>query len=156
MKLNVKLTADELQNVLDAATNEALDNGLLYDDNEDDMSCLFAAVDAALTAMGIEISEDVEDDEDIDWDEDEDEDDWGDEFGEEEEEEEDDPIADMVYELNGKAVISKENATMLLEMITDVVLNDDRIPAHLKGDAVQNIFLNFCKDKGIWGVDNRD
>lgn len=154
MKLNVKLTADELQNVLDAAANEALDNGLLYDDNEDDMSCLFAAVDAALTAIGIEVSEDIEaEDEDEDWndeewDEDEDEDD--------EEEEEVDPIEEMVYVLEGKRVVSKENALMLLGMMADVVKKDNRVPAEAKGEFTQLMFLKFCADKGIYGVDNRD
>lgn len=153
MKLNVKLTADELQNVLDAAANEALDNGLLYDDENDDMACLFAAVDAALAAIGIEVSEDTEEEEEEEedydeWDEDEDE--------EDEDEEEVDPIEEMVYVLEGKRVISKDNAHMLLGMMADVVKHDNRIPTEAKGEFAQLMFIKFCADKGIWGVDNRD
>ena len=157
MKLNVKLTADELQNVLDAAANEALDNGLLYDDDNDDMACLFAAVDAALAAIGIEVSEDTEAEEEEEEEEEEDYDEWDeDEDEEDEDEEEVDPIEEMIYVLEGKRVISKDNAHMLLNMMADVVKHDNRIPAEAKGEFAQLMFIKFCADKGIWGVDNRD
>ena len=65
MELNVKLTADELQNVIDAAMDEAIDRG--YDpDDEETVDDMLHIVDAALSAMGIEIIPADEDDEDED------------------------------------------------------------------------------------------
>lgn len=136
MELNVKLTADELMNVVDAAVEAARERDYMIDEEEliKDMTYI---IDAALSAMGIEIVPADEDEED-------------------EDEEEIDPIEEMVYVLEGKRVISKDNARMLLCMMTDVVKHDNRIPAEVKSEFAQLLFIKFCADKDIWGVDNRD
>ena len=98
----------------------------------------------------------------IEEDEDEDEDEWEDDWDEEDEWEEDDddeedevidPIEDMVYEMDGKRTISKTNATMLLNMIAEQVMEDDDIPMDKKWDATQNIMLAFAKEHGLEQVD---
>lgn len=84
----------------------------------------------------------------IEEDEDEDEDDWDDD-----EEEVIDPIEEMVYEVDGKRTISKTNATMLLNMIAEQVMEDDDIPNDKKWDATQSIMLAFAKEHGLEQVD---
>ena len=53
MELNVKLTADELMNVVDAAMDEAIDRG--YCEDDETVDDILHIVDAALAAIGIEI-----------------------------------------------------------------------------------------------------
>lgn len=154
MKLNVKLTADELMNVIDSAVNEAMNRGyegLEVDELTEDMCHV---VDAALSAMGIEIEEEVEED-DFDFDCDGDCEACDDPCPEYTGEESDsiESIDDLIYTLNGKNVVSKDTAEMLLCMVKDAVVNDNRVPDELKGECIEFIFLNFCKDHGIWGVD---
>ncbi len=92
----------------------------------------------------------------IEEDEDEDEDDWDDDEWEEDDDDEEeviDPIEEMVYEVDGKRTISKTNATMLLNMIAEQVMEDDDIPNDKKWDATQNIMLAFAKEHGLEQVD---
>lgn len=91
----------------------------------------------------------------IEEDEDEEEDEWEDDWDEEEDDEEEviDPIEDMVYMMDGKRTISKTNATMLLNMIAEQVIEDDDIPNDRKWDATQNIMLAFAKEHGLEQVD---
>jgi len=131
MELNVKLTADELQDVVDAAMDEAIDRGFAPDDETvDDMLHI---VDAALSAMGIEIVPADEDDED--------------------EDEEDDPIEAMLYALDdGRTAISFEDACFLLDMIQEVGeergLSEDEAT-----EAAKCIFLQIAEDYGIEAVE---
>ena len=92
----------------------------------------------------------------VEEDEDEDEDNWDDDEWEEEDDDEEeviDPIEEMVYEVDGKRTISKTNATMLLNMIAEQVMEDDDIPNDKKWDATQNIMLAFAKEHGLEQVD---
>jgi len=146
MKMKIALTADELQNVIDAVMDEAIDRDYYcdYDEIADDMLHI---VDAALSAMGIEIIEDDFDEED----------DW---YDEEEEEEEDDdeedlnPIEELVFVKNGKRTITKAVADMLLSMVAEVIIADDRVPADRKWEVTQGVFLAFAEDHGIECVDD--
>jgi hypothetical protein len=134
MKMNLKLTADELMNVVDAAMDEAIDRG--YDpDDEETVEDMLHIVDAALSAMGIEITEDVDvDAEDEDEDEDED-------F---------DPIDEMVYVLDdGRGAISFADACYLMDSIREVLQKNGMDTA----DAPE-IFMNICREHDIEVVDN--
>lgn len=57
--------------------------------------------------------------------------------------------------MDGKRVVSKEDAGMIAKAIRDIVAAEDRIPANKKGEVATQLMLEFCKDKGIWGVDMR-
>lgn len=168
MKITVKLTADELLDVLEAVEKEAYELGMEVLDEDfnpvnETCSELFDLLDTALTTMGVEIEEDVEGDV-YEWEEDEDEDDWDDEWDEDEEDEEDededeDPIKRMIYRNeNGSTVIRESDAKHLLHLIYDsigavekergVVYSHDE-----KVKATQNIMMIIAKVYGIWGVD---
>lgn len=135
MKLNVKLTADELMDVVDAAVDAARERDYMILEEEliEDMTYI---VDAALSAMGIEIVPADEDDED--------------------EEEDNDPIADMLYDRDdGRTAISLEDAYFLMDMIKENGINrglseDEAIK------ATQTIFIQICKDYGIDVVEEEE
>ena len=101
----------------------------------------------------IDLTSPIEEDEN----EDEDEDDWydDDDWEEDDDDEEEviDPIEEMVYEVDGKRTISKTDATMLLNMIAEQVMEDDDIPNDKKWDATQSIMLAFAKEHGLEQVD---
>ena len=130
MELNVKLAADELQDVVDAAMNEAMDRG--YEADDETVDDMLHIVDAALSAMGIEI---VPADE------------------EEDEDEEDDPIEAMCYTLDdGRTAISFEDACFLLDMIQEV--GDERgLSEDEATEAAKCIFLQIAEDYGIEAVE---
>jgi len=135
MKLNVKLTADELMDVVDAAVNAARERDYMILEEElvKDMTYI---VDAALSAMGIEVVPADEDDED--------------------EEEDNDPIADMLYDRDdGRTAISLEDAYFLMDMI-----KENGIKCGLSEDeaikATQTIFIQICKDYGIDVVEEEE
>lgn len=134
MELNVKLTADELMNVVDAAMDEAIDRGYCEDDETvDDMLHI---VDAALSAMGIEIVPADEDDED--------------------DEEEADPIADMLYVLDdGRTAISFEDACFLMDMIKETGI-ERGLSDEEATEAAKTIFMQIGKDYGIDVVEEED
>lgn len=148
MELNVKLTADELMNVVDAAMDEAMDRGydvLDVDELTDDMLHI---VDAALSAMGIEVTEDTDTEEvdafgvPADYDSD---------FDEEEEEDEDfDPIDEMAYVLDdGRGAISFADACYLMDSIREVLQKNG-----MDTSDAPEIFMNICREHGIEVVDN--
>lgn len=135
MKLNVKLTADELMDVVDAAVDAARERDYMILEEElvKDMTYI---VDAALSAMGIEVVPADEDDED--------------------EEEDNDPIADMLYDRDdGRTAISLEDAYFLMDMI-----KENGIKRGLSEDeaikATQTIFIQICKDYGIDVVEEEE
>lgn len=99
-------------------------------------------------AAPVDEDEDEDEEDEDDWDED---DDW--EEDDDDEAEVIDPIEEMVYEVDGKRTISKTNATMLLNMIAEMVMKDDDIPNDKKWDATQNIMLAFAKEHGLDQVD---
>ena len=134
MELNVKLTADELMNVVDAAMDEAIDRGYCEDDETvDDMLHI---VDAALSAMGIEIVPADEDDED--------------------EEEDNDPIGDMLYVLDdGRTAISFEDACFLMDMIKETGI-ERGLSEDEATEAAQHIFIQIGKDYGIDVVEEEE
>lgn len=92
-----------------------------------------------------------------DEDEDEDEDEWDEEDWDEDEDEEEeyDPIEEMVYEMDGDRVISKEDADKIGRMFAQLILADKDIPMEKEYSTWQQIMLQFAKDHNIWGVDMR-
>lgn len=135
MKLNVKLTADELMDIVDAAVDAARERDYMILEEEliEDMTYI---VDAALSAMGIEIVPADEDDED--------------------EEEDNDPIADMLYDRDdGRTAISLEDAYFLMDMI-----KENGIKRGLSEDeaikAAQTMFIQIGKDYGIDVVEEEE
>lgn len=135
MKLNVKLTADELMDVVDAAVDAARERDYMILEEEliEDMTYI---VDAALSAMGIEIVPADEDDGD--------------------EEEDNDPIADMLYDRDdGRTAISFEDACFLMDMI-----KENGIKRGLSEDeaikAAQTMFIQIGKDYGIDVVEEEE
>lgn len=73
----------------------------------------------------------------------------------EDEDEEDNPIEEMVYEMDGKRVISKQDAEKIGRMFAQLILVDKDIPTEKESSAWQQIMLQFAKDHDIWGVDMR-
>ena len=154
MKLIVKLTADELMNVVDAVKEEADYQGFLYDGFADEQTeGLLKVLDTALDAAGIEIVEEDSFDND-------DEDEWGDDFDEEEEVEESSyedkypGLASIVYELNGKRVISQSDAISIMRSIIKSV--DEFCPdasIDQKKALQKEVFTKFSHDFGFEGVD---
>lgn len=147
MKMSVKLTADELANVVDSVVDTAIDNGFdcIVEDDEE-FNAIFAIVDAALEAMGISIEED-EDEEFYDEDEDED-------------EEEDNPavrfpgIAEMVYEKDGKGAISEEDAHEVLDSMKAMIAEScPELNPIEKFELLTKMWLQFGEDFGIEIVD---
>lgn len=134
MKMNLKLTADELMDVVDAAMDEAIDRGYYEDDETVDDT--LHIVDAALSAMGIEVVPADEDDED--------------------EEEDNDPIADMLYALDdGRTAISFEDACFLMDMIKETGIErglseDEAI------EAAKTVFMQIGEDYGIEVVEEEE
>ena len=136
MELNVKLTADELMNVVDAAMDEAIDRG--YDADDETVDDMLHIVDAALSAMGIEIVPADEDDED------------------DEDEEDNDPIADMLYVLDdGRTAISFDDACFLMDMIHETGM-DRGLSDEEATEAAQHIFIQIGKDYGIDVVEEEE
>ena len=152
MKMNLKLTADELMNVVDAAMVEASDRG--YDPcDEEIVDDMLHIVDAALSAMGIEITEDADTEEvdtfgvPVDYDSD---------FDEDDEEEDNDPIADMLYDLDdGRTAISFEDACFLMDMIKEIGM-DRGLSDEEATEAAKKIFIQIGKDYGIDVVEEEE
>lgn len=157
MKLIVKLTADELMNVVDSAKEEADKHGFLYNlFAEEQTGEVLKVVDAALDAAGIEIIEEDDIlDEDIDFDDDEIEwDDVPDEPIEKSYKDKYPGIASMVYVSHGKRVISKSNA---LDVMRSIIKSVDEFAPDASIDkkrALQkDMFTRFAQDFGFEGVD---
>lgn len=136
MKMNLKLTADELMDVVDAAVGEAMNrgyDGLDADELTDDMLHI---VDATLSAMGIGITEDTDTE-----DEDEDED------------KEEGATLAHIYIKNGKRCISAEDARTLVAYITEKVLADDDIAEEDKYTFIMDTFTSLGEHFHIDFVD---
>lgn len=142
MKMSVKLTADELANVVDSVVDTAIDNGFdCIVEDDDEFNAIFAIVDAALDAMGISIEEEEEDEE-------------------ENEDEEEDPedrfpgIAEMVYEKDGRGAISEKDAHEVLDSMKEFIA--ERCPELNpieKFELLTKMWLQFGEDFGIEIVD---
>ena len=152
MKLNVKLTANELQDVVDAVADEAVDRGWDFTDDELFEDAM-AMVDAALAAMGIEIVEEDDDyeDDDEDWDEDEDED--------EEEEDEDDEES----EPEGIHIPWHEAERLMNFAVAICCFCSGKKPGEVDGAFITEVnrfaremFSKFCHSEGITHVDEED
>lgn len=152
MKLNVKLTADELMDVLEAAEIEAFNRSwpVEWNGEPDNEVCadIFAIMDAGLSAIGIEIEEEIEvedEDELEDWDEDEE---------SEDEEPEPDPIEDMIFVQDGKRCISSDNARLLFTNMLAVVKDMcEDMSSEAQFDLAKHLLIEFSKERRIeWVV----
>jgi len=153
MKMKIKLTADELMNVVDAAMDEAIDRG--YGDDEETVDDMLHIVDAALSAMGIEISEDEDEDDvdafgvptdyDSDFDEDEDED--------EEEEEPFNPITKLLVERNGELYLKESDASVLLNAMRELVYSKtEGMPEIIREQILCDMWCKIGEENRIKGV----
>ena len=94
MRITVKMTADELWDVINAITDEAVEQDIYVDPlyGNDNMEQILKVVDAALSAMGIEVEEDKpEDDEE--------------------------EIESIIYDCDGKRGISAADARLLMQCV---------------------------------------
>ena len=85
-----------------------------------------------------------------------DEDEDEDEYDDDEDDEDIDPIEELVYEMDGQRVISKDDAGQILQTICDVVMADRRVPEYAKKTMIEQMMLEFAKEHEIWGVDMRE
>lgn len=147
MKLNVKLTADELMDVVETTMDEAIIRG--YCDDDETVDDMLHIVDAALSAMGIEVIEDVDEDEDEDydeWDEDEDED-------EEEVPTTKSPVSELLVEVDGKMFLRESDAQVLLDFMRKMVYEKfNFLPVEKREVVLCKIWCKFGEDFGIYGV----
>lgn len=99
-------------------------------------------------------SDEDEDDSD-EWGENEDDDeDWDDE---DEDEDEDDPIDSLVYELDEAQVISKEDATLLMNIcVKNAILKNPLLPWDMQLKLAGDEFEQILEGWGVEGVDMRD
>lgn len=112
----------------------------------------------------LEDEDEDEDDEDDEWAEEEwdtayedDEDDIFEveiEDDEDDEEEQPDTISEMIYEMDGKRVISKENARILALMLL-YIIKEHGVPKEKQHEQTEKALLALAADYGIWGVDMR-
>lgn len=152
MKLNVKLTADELMDVVDAAVDAARERDYMILEEEliEDMTYI---VDAALSAMGIEIVPADEDDAD---EEEEEVDDFGvptdywSEFDEEEPEPVHDPIAKMLFTYDGKVTISQKDAMEIVRQMTEMIEEQGKgLTGEQKTKWLRDALTALAEDYGI-------
>lgn len=168
MKTKIALTTTEMLKVLETAMDEA--DALGYENTAETANDILHILDAALGAMGIEITEDADTEEvdafgvpvdyDSDFDEDEDEELVPEDFDFDEDEEEDEGLDydeyfnDMIYDLNGQRVISWDDAC---EVLGDMCKLVAEFHPELKGEDAYNkaveIFLDWAKHYDIEGVD---
>jgi len=166
MKMNLDMSFEEGQKVIDALRECAMENG--WNEDELDESGVIeeysSAVDAALTAMGISVnitsepeseseSEPVEeyDDSDYTWDEGEEEEE---EEDEEEEEEEEDEEMFGGYRIrllkDGRRALIETDANAIMGIIQETV--NENCPHYVEStrrDMICNIFQRFCEDMKI-------
>lgn len=95
MRITVKMTADELWDVINAITDEAVEQDIYVDPlyGNDNMEQILKVVDAALSAMNIEIEED-------------------------EPEDDEEEIESIIYDCDGKRGISADDARLLIACVT--------------------------------------
>lgn len=155
MKLNVKLTADELMDVLEAAETEAFNRSwpVEWNGEPDNDVCadIFAIMDAGLSTIGIEIEEEIEAEDEMDEDELED---WDEDEESEDEESEPDPIEDMIFVQDGKRCISSDNARLLFTNMLAVVedMYED-MSSEARFELAKHLLIEFSKERRIeWVV----
>ena len=148
MKMNLKLTADELMNVVDAAMDEAINRG--YDSDEETVDDMLHIVDAALSAMGIEITEDADSEEvdtfgvPTDYDSD---------FDEEEEEEPFNPITELLVEQDGKLYLKESDAKILLNTLRELVYSKtEGLPEIIREKILCDVWCKIGEENRIEGV----
>ena len=138
MKMKIELTADEMQNVIDAICDEAIDRGYDPVEDEEQFHDLIAIVDAALDAMGIEYDAAY-----VDEDEDEDED------------EED--MESIIYDCDGHRGISADDARLLMRCVTRVMQKQfGYLPDEVVEILIKNETLRSAEEWGIEVVDTGD
>lgn len=122
---------------------------------------VITAMEHELQNLSVLEDEDDEDDEDDEWAEEEwdtayedDEDDIFEVEVEDDEEEQPDTISEMIYEMDGKRVISKENARILTLMLLDIIKKHG-VPEEQQHEQMEKALLALAADYGIWGVDMR-
>ena len=157
MKMNLKLTADELMNVVDATMDEAMEQGLYFDNfGNENVKEILTIVDAALSALSVEVVPADEDEEDEEWTHCDDcyhpnacdmcdyaEDD-------EDEEEETDPIESMIFDYNGKRTITSTMGKLLLDTCYAVVdARNPSMPFNTKVSKAKAMLMEIAKDYGI-------
>ena len=150
MKLNVKLTANELMNVVDAAMDEAIEQELYFDNfGNENVKEILTIIDAALAAMGIEIIPDEEPDDEPEVEEEEEEFEF-----EEEEEDGETEMESLIYDVDGQRGIAQYNALLLVQCVTKTMkekfsgLPDDILQVFIESET-----LRIAKAYGIEVVD---
>jgi len=135
MKNVLYLTNEEGNKVIEALHNVAVENGWNPDELEDcgviEEYC--TAVDAALTAMGIEVRIEPNPAEDEDEDEDE--------------------MESIIFEVEGRRVISGNDAILLMSCIVKNIREQyDILPDDIVDDIVRDEFMRITDAYGIDGV----
>ena len=165
MKIDVKLTADELMDVVDAIMDEAIDRGYDPVDDEETLDDLLNIVDAAMTAMGIEIVEDTDaedtaeeeyrnafaDSEEVDA--------FGvpvdyeSDFDEEEVPATKSPVSELLVEVDGKMFLRETDARVLLDFMRKTVYEKfNFLPMKERETVLVKMWCKFSEDFGIYGV----
>lgn len=138
MKMKIELTADEMQNVVDAICDEAIDRGYDPVEDEEQFNDLIAIVDAALDAMGIEydvayVDEDEDDDDEED-------------------------MESIIYDCGGHRGISADDARLLMKCVTKVMRKQygGAIPEEMIDFLIKTETLRIAEEWGIEVVDVGD
>lgn len=135
MKNVLHLTNEEGNKVIEALHNVAVENGWNPDELEDcgviEEYC--TAVDAALTAMGIEVRIEPN--------------------PAEEEDEDEDEMESIIFEVEGRRVISGNDAILLMSCVAKNIGEQyDILPDDIVDDIVQEEFMRITDAYGIDGV----
>lgn len=122
---------------------------------------VIAAMVHELQNLSVLEDEDEDEDEDDEWAEEEwdtayedDEDDIFEVEVEDDEEEQPDAISEMIYEMDGERVISKEDARILALMLLRLI-KEDGVPEEEQYKQTGKALLALAREYGIWGVDMR-
>ena len=154
MKIDVRMTPDELQNVVDAVANKADERGFDIDEGGI-IGDMLAVVDAALISMGINIIADEDDDDEPNEMEFDCEGDCANcenpcPDAEEEEEEEEESIEDLLFTLDdGRTAISAEDANEIMDEMCLYGINEHGLPVEVAVEIAKEAFIQLAKDYGI-------
>lgn len=128
MRITVKMTADELWDVINAITDEAVEQDIYVDPlyGNDNMEQILKVVDAALSAMGIEVEEDKpEDDEE--------------------------EIESIIYDCDGKRGISAADARLLMQCVAKTMRKQHPI---LSDEALEVMGMIEClRIAEVYGIE---
>lgn len=128
MRITVKMTADELMDVIGAITDEAVEQDVyvnpLY--GNDNMEQILKVVDAAMSAMGIEIEED-------------------------EPEDNEEEIESIIYDCDGKRGISAADARLLMRCVAKTM--DEKYP--ILSDEAREVMgvLECLRIAEVYGIE---